>query len=54
VSVRIEEIEEVVKILDKQTGTLHTRATLVRDTHWGVARGSNLSWGQGLDPLMSL
>jgi hypothetical protein len=54
VSASIEEIEEVVKVLDSLSGTLHTRATLVRHAHWGVARGSDLSLGQGLEPLTSL
>jgi hypothetical protein len=43
-------IEEVVKILDKRIGTLHTVATLVRNPHWGVARGSDSTVGQGLEP----
>jgi hypothetical protein len=47
-------IEEVVKSLDKPIGTLHTVATLVSNPHWGVARGSDPSLSQGLEPLTSL
>ena len=47
-------IEEVVKILDTILGTLHTLATLVRNPHWGVARGSDSTVGQGLEPLTAL
>ena len=45
--------EEVVKTLDNLLSTLHTLAPLVRNTHWGVARGSDSILGQGLEPLMS-
>jgi DNA-binding ferritin-like protein len=33
--------EEIVKTLDNLLSTLHTLAPLVRNTHWGVARGSD-------------
>ena len=48
------EIEEVVKILDKRTDPPHTFATLVRNTHWGVTRGSDSTLGQGFEHLTSL
>jgi len=48
------DIEEVVKILDTVRATLHTLATLVSNTHWGVARGFDSTVGQGLEPLTSL
>jgi hypothetical protein len=44
------DIEEVVKTLDPVLETLHTLAPLVSNTHWGVARGSDSTVGQGLDP----
>jgi hypothetical protein len=43
-------IEEVVKTLDPVLETLHTLTTLVSNTHWGVARGSDATVGQGLEP----
>ena len=48
------DIDGVVKILDIVLGTLHTLATLVRSTHWGVTRGSDSTLGQGLAHLTSL
>jgi hypothetical protein len=48
------DIEEVVKTLDPVLETLHTLATLVSNTHRGVARGSDSTVGQGLEPLTSL
>jgi hypothetical protein len=48
------DIEEVVKTLDPVLETLHTLAPLVSNTHWGVARGSDSTVGQGLEPLPSL
>ena len=47
-------IEEVVKTLDTGLGSLHTLVTLVRNPHWGVARGSDATLGQGLEPLTGL
>ena len=46
--------EHVVKILDTVQGTLHTLTTPVSNTHWGVARGSDATVGQGLEPLTAL
>ena len=40
----------VVKILDKPPRPFHTLATLVRNSHWGVARALILSEGQSLAP----
>jgi hypothetical protein len=44
-------VKEVVKTLDTFLRTVHTLATLVRHSHWGVARGSGSFLGQGLAPL---
>ena len=40
----------VVKILDKPPRPFHTLATLVRNSHWGVARALILFEGQSLAP----
>jgi hypothetical protein len=43
-------MQNTEKALDKLIGTLHTLATLVRDTHWGVARGSEPPWDRASNP----
>jgi hypothetical protein len=45
---------KAVKTLDKYLRTIHTLATLVRHTHWGVARGSDSCLRQSLAPHIFL
>jgi len=44
-------ISKIEKKLDKILRTVHALVPLVRNSHWGVARGSDSCLRQGLEPL---